>query len=96
MLARRSRAIWSMTAGAEVPPDGVAAERQGKAGVLHPPGAEIGPEVKPGVGVGELALVDQQPDIDLAPVDRVLDLVERHHHRRHSRAGRAGARGRRW
>ena len=82
MLARRSRAIWSMTARPEVAPHRVAAERQGQAGVLQPPGAEVGPEVEAGVGVGELALVDQQPDVDLAPVDRVLDLVERHHHRR--------------
>ena len=60
----------------EVAPHGVAAERQRKAGVLLPPGAQIGPEVEALVGVGELALVDQQPDLDLAPVDRVLDLVE--------------------
>ena len=79
MLARRSRAIWSMTAAPEIPADRVAAQRKGQAGVLQPPGAEVGPEVKPGVGVGELALVDQQADIHVAPVDRVLDLVERDH-----------------
>ena len=33
------------------------------------------------VGIGELALVDQEPDLHVAPVHRVLDLVEGHHHR---------------
>ena len=81
MLAWRSRAICVDDRAAEIPPDRVAAERQGQAGVLQPPRAEIGPEVEAGVGVGELALVDQQPDVHLAPLDRVLDPVERHHDR---------------
>ena len=96
MLARRSRAIWLMTAGSEVAPHRVAAERKRKAGLLQPPGAEIGPEMESGVGVGELALVDQQSDLDLAPLDRVLDLIEGNHLGRCNPADTAGAPDRPW
>ena len=34
---------------------------------------------RPGIAVGELSLVDEEPDVHLAPMDGVLDPIERHH-----------------
>ena len=55
----------------------VAAEWEGQAGLAKPPLAEVLDEVQAVVGEGELALVDQQADVDLAGDDGVLDLIER-------------------
>ena len=46
---------------------------------LHPTNAEG--QVQAVVGVGELALVNQEPDIHPASVHGGLDLIERHDHR---------------
>ena len=50
----------------KVLPDDVAAEREGKAGLAEPPFAEVLDEVQAVVGEGELALVDEQPEVDLS------------------------------
>ena len=80
MLARRSRATWFIVSGAEVAAHDVAAERKRQAGLAQPPGAHVLPEVEAVVLEGELALVDEQPDVHLAPRHGVLDLVEGHDH----------------
>src|SRR5436309_15005559 len=63
----------------QVAPNRIAAEWEGKAGFLEPPGAEVGPELQPTVAVSKLPLVDQQAGIYLAPKHRVLDLIEGEH-----------------
>src|SRR5690348_4390073 len=68
---------------AEVSADRVAAERQRQARLLHPPSAEVGPEMEPAVGIRELPFVNEQAHIDVARMDRVLDAVERQDHGRY-------------
>ena len=96
MLALSSRAISSTRLVAQVLADDVAAERQGQAGLLEPPLAEVDDLVQALVAVVELALVDDQAGVDLALGDGREDLVERHD-RRPARPcpGRAGGSGRR-
>ena len=50
-------------------------ERHGQAGLALPPLAEVGDPDEAVVGVGEAALVDDQPGVDLARLDRRQDLV---------------------
>ena len=83
MLARTSLATWAITSRrprsrrTTLPPSG-----SGRPVSRMPPGAEILPEVEPGVGVGELPFMDQQARPRRRPRSTaVLDLVERHDHR---------------
>src|SRR4051812_32624171 len=59
--------------------DDVAAQRQWKAGLFHPPSAHIGYEVETFILIGKLTFVDQQAGIDVATLDGPLDLIEGHH-----------------
>ena len=56
----------SWTSVTERAADGVAAERQGQAGLLMPPDAEIKDLLEAVAGVGELAFVDDEAGIELA------------------------------
>src|SRR5439155_18568526 len=56
----------------------VRTERQRQPGVQQPPLAEVDDLLEPRIGIGQLALVDQQPRIGAAGDDLVDDLVEPH------------------
>src|SRR5438874_995295 len=62
----------------EVATRDVRAERQRQPGVQQPPLAEVDDLLEPRIGVGQLALVDQQPRVGPAGDDLVHDPVERH------------------
>ena len=62
--------------GAKVLSDDVTAERERQPGLGEPPFAHVGDEVQPAIGEGELALVDQQSEVDVAVLDGILDRVE--------------------
>ena len=62
--------------GAEGAADSVAAEREGQAGLLVPPVAEVEELDEAVVGVGELAFVDDEAGVELAGEDGGDDLVE--------------------
>ena len=64
--------------GAEIAADGVSAEGQRQAGVLLPPDAEVDDQVQAELGIGELALVDEEAGVDAAGGDLVGNLVEHH------------------
>ena len=76
MLCLSVRATLAISAGPEIAADGVAAERQRQAGLIAPPAPEIDDAVQPGLVVGELALVDDQPGLVLAGEHFGNDLVE--------------------
>ena len=59
----------------------VATEREGQSGLSEPPFAGVDPELETVIGVGELAFVDQQSEVDFAPLHGAFDLVERCHDR---------------
>ncbi len=65
-----------MRFGAERAADGIAAQRQHKAGGLAPPGAEIDHFVKSAGGIGELALVDDESGIEFARQNLGNDAVK--------------------
>src|SRR5437763_7823779 len=60
----------------EVAPHHVAAERQRQPCLRAPPLAEVDPEMQTAVGVGELALVNQQSRVRPAGRHVVFDLIE--------------------
>src|ERR1700675_3694904 len=57
-------------------PNNIAAEREWQARFLEPPRAHVGDEMQSIVLVGELALVNQQSRIDIAPDHGLIDLIE--------------------
>src|SRR5206468_8219561 len=69
--------------GAQVAPDDIAAERERETGLLEPPCAEVLPELEALLGVGQLALVNQEPDLGFAREDGGADPIERDHQRLH-------------
>ena len=64
----------------EVTAHHVPAERQRQPRLRAPPLAQVDPEPQPAVGVGKLALVDQQSRVCAAGRHVVFDLIERHDH----------------
>src|SRR5437762_10108118 len=60
----------------EVASDDVAAERQRELRLLIPPLAHVGPEMQTAVGVGQLALMDQESRIGVSGSDAIFDLIE--------------------
>src|SRR5262245_55180741 len=66
---------------AKILPHHVPPEGQRQASFAKPPFAEILDEMQTVVCEGELAFVDQKPDVDSAVDHRLLDLIEWRHHR---------------
>jgi hypothetical protein len=60
----------------KVLPNDVATQRKRKPGLLKPPLAHVRQQVQPAVLEGELALVDEEPRIDLASLHHIFDLVK--------------------
>ena len=54
----------------------VAAKRQGQAGLLVPPDAEVQHEMQTEILICQLALVNDQPGVGFAVFDELGDLVE--------------------
>ena len=76
MLSRRALEMILCASGAQRAANGVAAERQHKAGGFAPPDAEIENLVEAAGGVGELALVDDQAGVEFAGQNLGDDLIE--------------------
>jgi hypothetical protein len=76
MLSRRAFVVVSMVSFAKRAADGVAAKRQGKAGLFAPPLAEIEHLLQAFGCVGELPLVDDESGVELAGEDGGDDLVK--------------------
>ncbi len=76
MLSRRALVVVNNVSGTKRAADGVAAERKGQAGLVAPPLAEVEQFDEAVIGVGQLALVDDEAGIELAGDDGGNDLVE--------------------
>lgn len=60
----------------KVPPNHVAAEREGKTGQVMPLDTEVEPKMKAPVSVRELAFMDEESGLRLAARDGVFDRIE--------------------
>src|SRR2546423_8012457 len=71
-MARNSANQWL----ADVAPNDVSAERQWETGLVEPPFAQIGHQLESAIAIGELALVDQEPDVYGSVGDGVLYTIK--------------------
>ena len=79
MLSFSSRLISRITLGPKIAADDVAAQRQRQAGLLLPPDAQIDDQLQSLILKRQLSFVDDQAGVEFARLDRVENLVERHH-----------------